>query len=112
MNLQEKVFNALKAALNIPVVVVKYNHEYSGSYPVVVFKETENVPAIFGDNAELLRKITYSVKIGTENDFYEEIEKTVVQTMRGLGFGRVESDDTFDKVFWREVKFVIFLEVE
>ena len=109
MNLQEKVFNALKAALNIPVV--KYVNEYNGVYPVAVFDEVENVPAIFGDNAELLRKITYSVKIGTENDFYEEIEKTVVQTMRGLGFGRVESNDTFDKVFWREVKFVIFMEV-
>lgn len=74
MNLQEKVFAALKAALAIPVVV-KYVNEYSGSYPVVVFNEIENVPAIFGDNTELLRKIVYQVSIGTENDSYEEIEK-------------------------------------
>lgn len=105
MTLQEKVFNALTATLNIPVV--KYIHEYSGNYPVVVYKEVENVPAIFGDNEELLRTITYKISIGTENDNYSELEKNVESAMRKLGFKRVGTTETFDKVFWREIKFKI-----
>ena len=108
MNLQEKVFNALAAALNVPVV--KYENEYTGDYPVAVFDEIENVPAIFADNVELLKKITYKVSIGTENDCYEDIEILVESAMKNLGFKRVEATETFDKVFWREIKFVIFTE--
>lgn len=106
MNLQEKVFNALAADLNVPVV--KYENEYNGDYPVVVFDEVENFPAIFADNVELLRKITYKVSIGTENDYYEDIENAVEFAMKNLGFKCVEATETFDKVFWREIKFVIF----
>ena len=85
MNLQEKVFNALTAILN-NIRVVKYENEYNGDYPVAVFDEIENVPAIFADNVELLKKITYKVSIGTENDCYEDIENAVELAMKNLGF--------------------------
>lgn len=104
MNLQEKVFDALSAALTVPVV--KYINEYDGAYPVVVYKEVENMPALFGDNSELLRKIIYQISIGTEKDGYGELESAVVVTMTDLGFMHVSTVENFDKIFWREIKFV------
>lgn len=106
MNLQETVFDALSAALNVPVV--KYSNEYDGDYPVVVYNEIENVPALFGDNIELLRKIVFQVSIGTEKDGYGELERAVISAMTGLGFVHVDTTENFEKVFWREIKFVIW----
>lgn len=106
MNLQETVFDALSAALNVPVV--KYSNEYDGDYPVVVYNEIENVPALFGDNIELLRKIVFLVSIGTEKDRYGELERAVIAAMTGLGFVHVDTTENFEKVFWREIKFVIW----
>lgn len=110
MNLQEKVFNALNATLNVPVIV-KYENEYNGDYPVAVFEEVSNAPAFWGDNGALLRAITYKIRIGTENDCYEDIEIAVESAMKQLGFRRVDATETVDKVFWREIKFIIFTEV-
>ena len=109
MNLQEKIFNALAATLNIPVV--KYINEYNGDYPVAVFEEVSNISAFFGDNGALLRAITYKISIGTRDDCYEDIEITVESAMHNLGFKRVGANETFNKVFWREIKFIIFTEV-
>lgn len=106
MVLQEQVYSTLSAALGVPVV--KYSNEYDGDYPVVVYKEVENVPALFGDNVELLRKIVYQVSIGTEKDEYGELERDVLEAMTGLGFTHVDTTENFDKVFWREIKFVFW----
>lgn len=107
--LQEQIYSALSAVLAaLSVPVVKYSNEYDGDYPVVVYKETENVPAVFGDNIELLRKIVYQVSIGTERDEYSGLERAVIAAMTGLGFTHVDTTESFDKVFWREIKFVIW----
>lgn len=103
--LQEKVYTALAAALNVPVV--KYISEYDGDYPVVVYNEIENAPALFGDNVELIRRVVYQVSIGTEDDEYGELEEIVGAVMADLGFSCVEANDVFDKTYWREIKFVI-----
>lgn len=110
MELQEKIYAALTASLKVPVV--KYLNEYKGDYPVAVFKEISNVPAIFGDNVELLRAITYQISIGTADDNYAESEIAAEKAMRKLGFKRVETTENLDEVFWRNIKFVIYLEVK
>lgn len=110
MELQEEVFNALTAALG-GVAVVKYTSEYRGEYPVVVYREMSNIPALYGDDEEIQRWIVYQVSIGTLNDDYVEVENVIEGVMRGLGFVRVESKDVKgDNVdsYWREIKFRIF----
>ena len=107
MNLQEKVTTALES-LNLPVV--KYVHEYNGDYPLLVYREISNVPAMHADNKEWARRIVYQISIGTIDDNYFDIEKSVEKVMAGLGFMRVDSQDVFDANFWRVIRF-LFVEV-
>ncbi len=104
MNLQEKVFNALSAALNVPVV--KYGNEYDDEYPVVVYRETANEPALFGDDFEILRRITYQINIGTVDDRYGDLADSVIGTMNEIGFMHAGSGSIVENgVYWREIKF-------
>ena len=104
MNLQQKVFAAL-STLNLPVV--KYVNEYNGDYPVLVYQEISNVPNKHADNKELTRRVVYQVSIGTNDDDYFEIENAVTNLMLNLGFMRVDSQDIFDGVYWRVIRFSI-----
>lgn len=104
MNLQQKISDALET-LNLPVV--KYINEYQGDYPILVYKEISNVPAFHADNRELTRRIMYQISIGTSDDEYEILEKLVEEIMRGLGFMRVDSQDIFDVIYWRVIRFTI-----
>lgn len=108
MSLQTDIYNALNTALNVPIV--KYLHEYSATYPVVVYQEISNVPAMHGDNSEVLRRVTFQISIGTNNDEYSDLESTVETVMHNLGFMRVDSRDIFDGVYWRVIRFIILAE--
>ena len=104
MNLQEKVFNAL-ATLNLPVV--KYLNEYDGDYPIIVFREISNVPDVHADNQEFSSRVMFQISIGTEDDDYFCLEKSVIHVMGDLGFMRVDSQDILDGVYWRVIRFSI-----
>lgn len=104
MDLQTDVEQALKIALDVPVV--KYLHEYSASHPVVVYQEISNVPAMNADNTEILRRVTFQISIGTNDDEYQNLESTVEEVMRTLDFVRIDSRDIFDEVYWRVIRFV------
>ncbi len=104
MNLQEEVTNAL-ATLNLPVV--KYLNEYDGDYPIIVYREISNVPDIHADNQEFSSRVMYQISIGTDDDNYFSIEKSVIHVMCNLGFMRVDSQDIFDGTYWRVIRFSI-----
>ena len=104
MSLQETVYNAL---INLNLPTVKYFNEYSGDYPILVYQEISNVPAFHADDKETTRRVIYQISIGTDDGNYSVLEKSVEEIMYNLGFMRVDSQDIFDKVFWRVIRFSI-----
>lgn len=108
MRLQEIVYNAL---ISLELPVVKYVHEYSGEYPLIVYQEISNVPETHADNQELTRRVIFQISIGTDDDNSADIEKSVEKLMYELGFMRVDTQDIFNDVYWRVIRFVI-LEVK
>ncbi len=108
VELQRTVREALSKAL--PVPVVKYLAEYRGRYPVVVYREISNVPALSADNQEKQFRCTYQISIATKDDEYGALETTVERVMTGLGFRRLDAGDILDGVFFRVLRFVVLCE--
>lgn len=102
--LQRRVKAQLEA-LSLPVT--KDYSEYNGIYPHIVYREVSNVPALHGDNREILFRVVYQVAIVTDDDQYEELESAVEAAMLSLGFMRVDSQDIFDGNFYRVLRFSI-----
>lgn len=108
VELQRIVRAALSKAL--PVPVVKYLAEYRGRYPVVVYREISNVPALSADNQEKQFRCTYQVSIATKDDEYGALEMAVEKTMTELGFRRIDAREILDETFFRVLRFVILCE--
>lgn len=86
--------------------MTKYQSEFNGVYPHVVYRELSNVPALRGDDCEIVFRSVYRITIVTNNDDYEELESAVENIMLGLGFVRTDAQDILDEQqFNRVLKF-------
>ena len=97
-------YAALKSNANLtallPDGVLSLYHGWSpdaGTYPIVIYVITSDVPALFGDDDELSHEVTVRVSIMTEDGAWGKIYRQVQKTMRSLGYRRKMSNEVNDE---------------
>ena len=69
----------------------------AGSYPVLVYSITSDVPALSADGAEMERRVTVRLHILTKDGACEKIEDVARKVMDSLGFRRYQSMELAEK---------------
>lgn len=65
---------------------------YSGRYPVLCYQVINDVPYLWGDDAETARRVTVQISILTEDGADTDMVSIVNQLMLGLDWMRVSTD--------------------
>lgn len=73
-----------------------YESPDGGSYPILVYNEISNTPALFGDNQEEFKSSTIQISILTADGEYFNIEKLVNEIMKENGFRRQYSTNIIE----------------
>lgn len=79
-----------------------------GQYPIVVYTEISNVPAMYADDAETDSLITIQISVLVNSGSTTEIAKQVNKIMIGIGYIRQFSGDLMDgEIKIKSMRFVI-----
>lgn len=82
--------------------------EDSGTYPVVVLTIIDDVPDTHADNEEVYGIIRFQVTIITVDAEYDEIERQVKMSMKGIGAMRsICTEFKENNLFYRAIQFRI-----
>ena len=99
----KSVYDALKANTSLTALLpdgaLSLYHGWSpdaGTYPIVIYVITSDVPDLSGDDAELSHFVTVRISIMTEDGTWGKIYRQVQKTMRLLGFRRKMSNEVND----------------
>lgn len=97
------VYAALKSNANLTALLPdgasSLYHGWSpdaGTYPVIVYGITSDVPDLSADDVEISHFVTVRVSIMTEDGAWGQIYRQVQKTMRLLGFRRKMSNEVND----------------
>ena len=71
----------------------------AGTYPVIVYGITSDVPDLSADDVEISHFVTVRVSIMTEDGAWGKIYRQVQKTMRLLGFRRKMSNEVNDEEY-------------
>lgn len=103
----DKILASVYAALNgnsalmtlLPDKGLSLYHGWSpdaGTYPIIIYGITSDVPVLSGDDYELSHSVTVRISIMTEDGAWGQIYRQVQKTMRLLGFRRKMSNEVND----------------
>lgn len=122
MNIREKVFAALMSSRRLTEPLAKDKRRQclyhirspnAGSYPILVYSVTADVPALVADGVELERRVTMRISILTKDGVFEPMYQEILRIMLSLGFMRVQTiEETKDDVFIKSVDFRIGIGTE
>ena len=92
LTVKEKVYAALST--NAEIVALAVGGIYygqspdAGTYPLIVYQEISNVPALSADNLEQISRITITVDVLTQKTSTYPLSKKIDEVMLDLGFIR------------------------
>ena len=100
MNIKEQVYQALSRSKKLTALlahdrrgrcIYPMRSPDAGSYPILVYSGSSDVPAVMADGEERERVVTVRIHILTKDGNFESILREIQKVMVGIGFVRAQS---------------------